>query len=314
LFGMPTAPTLPAPLAATPSDPPEEHVRALLDLRLRSLIEHEPGTRSGVDIEDLHQMRVAVRRMRAALKAAGPLLDPAWANGLRAELGWLGGALGPVRDLDVMLERLREEVAGLPRGDEPGGAVLVAVLDGDRVQARGEMLLALDDPRYAALLARLAGAVANPLPLGPPKRRPSLVELARAQARALRKAVARAGEDPPDEVLHALRIYGKRVRYTGELVAPGLRGTPAGDVIRRLLGATAQLQEVLGDHQDACVAEQRLRALVTELGDDPDPLAVFVAGRLVEREVLKAQRMRSGWLAAWRRVATQIEQLDQTDG
>ncbi|MBW0094267.1 CHAD domain-containing protein, partial [Pseudonocardia sp. KRD-188] len=82
------------------------------------MLAHDPGTRTGEDIEDLHQMRVSVRRMRAALKAARPLLDPVWADGLRAELGWLGGALGPVRDLDVMLLRLRAEVAALPAAEQ----------------------------------------------------------------------------------------------------------------------------------------------------------------------------------------------------
>src|SRR4029077_1143360 len=97
-----------------PSDSPVQHVRASLYQRLRALLAHEAGTRTGEDIEDLHQMRVAVRRMRATLKAARPLLDAAWADGLRAELGWRGGALGPVRDLDVLLLRLHEEIASLP--------------------------------------------------------------------------------------------------------------------------------------------------------------------------------------------------------
>ena len=61
---------LPAPVTAAPADPAPHHVRAALDLRLRALLRHDPGARSGTDIEDLHQMRVSVRRMRAALKAA----------------------------------------------------------------------------------------------------------------------------------------------------------------------------------------------------------------------------------------------------
>ena len=311
---MPSTLILPTPLVVALSDPPEEHVRAALDLRLRSLTEHEPGTRSGADIEDLHQMRVAVRRMRAALKAAGPVLDTEWADGLRAELGWLGGALGPVRDLDVMLERLRAEIAELPRLERTAGKKLIASLNREREQARAVLLAALDDPRYAALLERLTEAVTHPLPLGPAQARPSLVALVQTQARALRKAVVRAGAEPADEVLHDLRIRGKRLRYTGELVSPGLRGTRAGEVVRRLLGATARLQEVLGDHQDACVAELRLRGLVAELGDAPDPKIVFVAGRLVEREHRKARGMRNRWRAAWRRVATQVEHLERTDG
>jgi CHAD domain-containing protein len=300
---------LPAPFRATPADPPPVHVRAALDLRLRALLQHDPGTRSGADIEDLHQMRVSVRRMRAALKAARPLLDAAWADGLRAELGWLGRALGPVRDLDVMLLRLRGEVATLPPAEQEAGGVLVAVLESEHAAARAEMLSALDAPRYPALLERLADAVRAPLPAPPAGQvEPALVDLVRAEARTLRKAVAKAGPTPPDAVLHALRIHGKRVRYTGELVEPGLRGTPAGKAVKRLLAATEELQEVLGDHQDACVAEQRIRELLDALaersgGQFDDAHVVFVAGRLVERERHRAEAQRALWWAAWERVA-----------
>ena len=297
---------LPNPLSAEPADPPAHHVRAALDIRLRLLLAHEAGTRSGADVEDLHQMRVSVRRMRAALKAARPLLDVSWADGLRDELGLLGGALGPVRDLDVLLLRLRGEIAKLPEREQAAGEVLVAMLELARATARAEMLAALDAPRYASLLERLADAIRLPLPTPTATQaQPELVDLVRLQVHKLRKAVERAGEDPPDETLHALRILGKRVRYTGELLEPALRVSGAEDTrraVRRLLAATAALQEALGDHQDACVAEQRIRELVDELGDQPDPQVVFVAGRLVERERSRADATRALWWPAWERV------------
>ena len=295
---------LPEPYLAEPADLPSHHVRAALDLRLRALVAHDPGTRSGADIEDLHQMRVSVRRMRAALKAARPLLDEEWADGLRAELGWLGRALGPVRDLDVLLLRLRAEVATLPPAEREAGAVLVAALEDEHTRARAAMLSALDAPRYPALLERLADAVRRPLPPPPSgSPQPELADLVRAEARKLRRAVERAGPTPSDTVLHELRIRGKRVRYTGELVAPGLRGTRQGRTVKALLTATAALQEVLGDHQDACVAEQRVRELLDGLGELPDAHVVFVAGRLVERERGRAEVQRSRWWAAWEQVA-----------
>jgi CHAD domain-containing protein len=291
---------LPAPLAAAPSDPPAQHVRAALDLRLRALLRHDPGTRAGTDIEDLHQMRVAVRRMRASLKSARPLLDAAWADSLRAELGWLGRALGPVRDLDVMLLRLRGEIAGLPEREKAAGEVLVGRLVQEHGAARVEMLAALDAQRYSALLERLADAIRLPLPTpSATTAQPGLPDLARAEFRKLRRAVERAGEDPADEVLHALRIRAKRVRYTGELVRPALKGTPAGRTVKELLAATTQLQEVLGDHQDACVAEQRIRELLDGLGETIEAHVVFVAGRLVERERTRAEAKRGEWRAAW---------------
>jgi len=301
-------PTLPAPLTARPSDPSAHHVRAALDLRLRALMRHEPGTRTGVDIEDLHQMRVAVRRMRATLRSARPLLDARWADGLRAELGWLGRALGPVRDLDVMLARLRGEVATLPEREQDAAQVLVGSLEAEHAGARAEMLAALDASRYTALLERLVDAIRLPLPTpSATQSRPELIDLVRAEARRLRKAVERAGDDPPDAVLHALRIDGKRLRYTGELVEPALpRGRKA---VRRLLEATAGLQEVLGDHQDACVAEQRIRELLDGLPDDVDAHVVFVAGRLVERERARAEHLRRHWRAAWEKVADRTGEL-----
>jgi CHAD domain-containing protein len=292
-----------------PSATPVDHVRASLDQRLRALLTHEPGTRTGEDIEDLHQMRVAVRRMRATLKAARPLLDAAWSDDLRAELGWLGGALGPVRDLDVLLLRLHREIASLPADEQNAGVALLDALERERTTARAAMLEALTAPRYFGLLERLAETVSAPLPTPAPgdAPRPALVDLVRAEARKLRRAVEKAGDDPPDEVLHALRIRGKRVRYTGELVAPSLRGTPVGKQVRRLLSATTALQEVLGDHQDACVAEQRIRGLLAGLDVTPD--TVFVAGRLVERETHRAAEKRREWRGAWVLVDARIAEV-----
>jgi CHAD domain-containing protein len=303
-------PDLPPKLEAGPSDPPVEHVRAALDRRLRALLRHDPGTRTGADIEDLHQMRVAVRRMRATLTAARPLLDPEWARDLRAELGWLGRGLGPVRDLDVLLLRLRGEIAGLPEREQTAGEALVDALEVEHTAARADMLAVLDAPRYTALLERLADTVRQPLPTPQATRsQPDLLDLPRVELRKLRRDVQRAGEDPPDEVLHALRIRAKRVRYTGELVEPALRSGPGGKRVKRLITATAALQEVLGDHQDACVAEQRVRELLDGMGEVVDAHVVFVAGRLVERERTRAEAKRAGWRAAWADVEARSDAL-----
>lgn len=83
---------------------------------------------------------------------------------------------------------------------------------------------------------------------------------------------------------------------------PALRGTATGKAVKRLLGVTAELQEVLGDHQDACVAETRIRELLDGLAQ-PDRTVGFVAGRLVERERTRAEAKRAQWWAAWERVA-----------
>src|SRR5499427_3048733 len=66
----------------------------------------EPGTRLGSDPEELHQMRAAVRRLRAILGAVRDMFDPKWVAGLRSELDWLSTVLGNLRDLDVLREYL----------------------------------------------------------------------------------------------------------------------------------------------------------------------------------------------------------------
>ncbi|MGH3717694.1 MAG: CHAD domain-containing protein [Pseudonocardiaceae bacterium] len=295
-----------------PCDSTAHQLRAALDTRLRALLAHDPGTRVGADPEELHQMRVAVRRMRAMLKAARPLLDRAWADDLRAELGWLGRVLGPVRDADVLLERLRGRAAAFD--DTSGEAVetLIEALVADREAARAEMLAVLNSRRYTALLRRLATAVSRPLPAPPdPAAAPPLVELVRTEYRRLSKAVRAAGEDPPDEVLHALRIQGKRLRYTGELVAAAGR-KPVRKSVRELVESTVALQDVLGEHQDACVARHRVLLLLGGLGDVVETRVAFVAGRLVEREEVSRMATRQAWPAAWQQVQHRARSLQAT--
>ncbi len=298
--------TLGDPVRSRPSDPTAHLLRAALDTRLRALLAHDPGTRVGADPEELHQMRVAVRRMRAMLKAARPLLDQAWADDLRAELGWLGRALGPVRDADVLIERLRGRAVAFNDTSREAVETLIEALVADRETARAEMLAVLGSRRYTALLRRLATAVSRPLPT--PREHlaaPPLVELVRTEYRRLSKAVRAAGENPPDEVLHALRIRGKRLRYTGELAA-----TSGRKPVRKLVESTVALQDVLGEHQDACVAQHRVMLLLDDLGDIADVSVAFVAGRLVEREELSRMTTRQTWLAAWQQVQHQARSLD----
>lgn len=301
-----------APVPTKRSDPPVHQLRAGLDTRLRSLLAHDPGTRDGSDPEDLHKMRVAVRRMRAALKAARPMLDAAWADDLRAELGWLGRALGPVRDADVQLARLRDRAEAFDDEGRAAVEMLLAGLVAERDGARAELLAVLRSERYPALLQRLAAAVAEPLPTAGTERPPTLITLTGQEYRKLRKAAervedtaARQAGGAPDEALHALRIRAKRVRYTAELAA-----TSGDKAVRKLVTATTALQDVLGEHQDACVARDRVVGLLDRLGDVVDFNVVFTAGRLVEREEDSRAAARQDWPAAWRRVRKRARTAD----
>ena len=125
------------------------------------------------------------------------------------------------------------------------------------------------------------------------------------------EAMRAAGEDPPDEVLHALRIQGKRLRYTGELVAASGRKAERAPV-RKLVASTVALQDLLGEHQDACVAQHRVMLLLDGLGDGVDVDVAFAAGRLVEREDVSRMEMRQSWPAAWQQVRHRAQSLQPT--
>jgi CHAD domain-containing protein len=283
---------LPAPGPAVRprrSAPAQEHVAAALRAQYDAIVRHHPGTRLGRDPEELHQMRVATRRMRAILRAARVLLDPEWVRSLRAELGWLGGALGPVRDLDVLVDHLRADAHLLGRDDEGAFLVLLRALEAEHNADRAALLAALGEPRFVALIERLDAETKAP-PLRPGGE--SLQGLAGREFRRLRKTVRALGEHPPDAELHAARIGVKRARYAAELAERSV-GKAATAVIRD----AKVLQDVLGDHQDAAVAEDRIRALVKPRTSVAQAIA---AGRVIERQHERRRAARAAFPESWR--------------
>lgn len=246
------------------------------------LLAHDPGTRLGTDPEDLHQLRVATRRARAFLRAARPLLDPDWAEPLRAELGWLGAALGPARDLDVLLEHLRADPASAAL---PG---LVESLADEREAAYADVLTALSDARYLALLDRLETAE----PQLRSRADQTLASLWRDEWRRTRRAFAALGPGSADEELHAARIKVKRARYAAELAGPELGGNG-----ERFVAAAKRLQDVLGEHQDASVAEARVEAWAAD-----DETRRAAAKPLIEHQRARRREARKDWPKAWKRL------------
>ena len=282
-----------APVEAGPADPAAYHVRAKLDREIRAMLAYEPGTRSGADPEDLHQMRVALRRMRSVLKLSGELVGSA-AEPVRAELGWLGQSLGEVRDYDVLIGHLRAVIAEFEVRDQAAGRRLVSKFVTERAAAKRRLTRALSSTRYSALLrevSTLASPSSSPVDVPVPH---DLVDGLRKPHRKLAKAVRALSPDPPDDDLHALRIHGKKLRYAAELALTSAKKKRAAR-IRKLIKATKTFQTVLGDHQDAVVAAERMRTVLPSL----DAEAGFVAGRIAERELARRAGARAAWPAAW---------------
>ena len=129
-------------------------VTATMDTQLRVLLDQQRKVDDLNDPEAVHQMRVAIRRMRVVLRA-----DADTAPELRAELGWLGGELGTVRDLDVLAHRLATSASALGSADADGVAELLTALHDARVAARATLRGVLTDERYRSLLRALAKLV-----------------------------------------------------------------------------------------------------------------------------------------------------------
>ncbi len=268
---------------------PGEALGIAFEAEYRALLAHDPGTRRGDDPEDLHQLRVATRRLRAFLRTARPLVDHDWASELRDELGWLGGHLGPARDLDVMLERLRAEVAELGP-DARAAAGLIAELEAERAAAYRDVASTLEGDRYFGLLDRLEEAASPPLSGDTTK----LAKIFERETKRMRRTFRALGKDPDDDALHASRIAVKRARYAADLAAHEL-GRPGAEFVSR----AKRLQDVLGDHQDAVVARARIRDWATTTSH---PGSTVAAERLLELEHQRMVAPRAAWPGVWRKL------------
>jgi CHAD domain-containing protein len=285
---LPSAPKL--DFASAPLDV----LRAAIVTSTARLISHDPGVRIGEDAEAVHQARVATRRLRSDLKTFRKVVDPDWDAALRDELKWVGTLLGAVRDDDVLLERLESRLAELPAADADPGKHVLEALHEHRDRARAELLEAMRSDRYMALLDRLvAAARAVPSSGEVDELEVELGDLVRKPWKKLRRAVQELGDDPPDAELHAVRIRAKRCRYAAEAVAPAV-----GKAAKRFAAAVEGVQEVLGEHQDAVVAGQWLRAHAADSGGRAD--RAFVAGELAGLEDVAADRSREQWSKAWK--------------
>lgn len=272
-----------------------EALRAALMGSVARMLAHDPGVRIGEHPKDVHQLRVGTRRLRSDLRTFRPVLDPAWLEPLRDELKWVAGLLGHVRDADVLEGRLRRQVEALPAGDAAAVAPLLGKLGAQREASRSELREAMASDRYADLFEQLVVSASTP-PLVRDAHTPArdlLPELVNRPWKHLRKAVEELSSDPQAEELHRVRILSKRVRYAAEAAAPVM-----GKKAEKLAEAVAGVQSVLGDVQDAVVAEGWLREAAKGL---PAPQAL-VAGELIAVQRAERSASQDAWPRAWKRV------------
>jgi triphosphatase len=268
---------------------------------------HEPGARLGDDPEELHDLRVAGRRLDAILRQFQSFMPPAYL-GIRATLKTVLSALGHARDLDVALGELQNFSRKLPKSDRVGVEPLKEHLLSERGRARAQMLSVLDSiwvqKNFQELTSLLTvpDAASAASSAGPALHTaPALI---RQRFRKLRKRADLLKVDSSTDEYHEVRGQVKKLRYALEAVA-ALYGKPAVEMVRAL----RRWQENLGLQQDAAVAMQRLNALAKAQPKAIPAETLFLMGRLAESHLGAAMHARKRCVAGYRKVRQKWKKL-----
>ena len=250
----------------TPDDPMSEAGRKTFRFHYLRMLCHEPGTRRGRDIEALHDMRVATRRMRAAFRVFGDYFEPKVVAPYLKGLKRTGRALGAVRDLDVFRAKTQAYADTVPASERAGLEGFLCTLEARREDARDQMIEHLDSKKHHRFVKRFGKFVETEglgsLTMAPNGGEPQPFRVRHVAPMAIyeRWAAVRAYDEwvsipnPPLPRLHALRIACKRLRYTLEFFKEVL-GADTKQVIKEIVA----MQDLLGSLQDAVVASRILR-------------------------------------------------------
>jgi CHAD domain-containing protein len=287
--------TGPRAIGVRPDDTLPEAARKVLAFHFAKMRAKERGARSGADTEDLHDMRVASRRMRAAWRVFDEAFKPGRTRKLRARLKVLSDKLGAVRDLDVLVEGLEAYRGGLDADQQPGLDTLLGLWRRQRNSARLILIDELDSRRFTGFVAAMeefleagsneAATVASPtLPHRVMDRAPSQIWAAYEAVRAYELVLPWADI----ETLHDLRIACKWLRYDLEFFGEAL-GSDAPHLLERVM----DLQDFLGCLHDADVAAKLARdVLVARAGElssqERDAIGAYLHSR--ERELARRRR------------------------
>jgi CHAD domain-containing protein len=260
-----------------------------------------PRAWEGLDTNGVHSMRVATRRIRAAVRAFNDVIPRRSATTFKANFRWLARALGEVRDLDVYRDNLGRYMQALPPDDAQHLVYYDAWLTKQGAKARRRLVASLGSRRYERVIERLERF----LDRGPSRMAlrsgPRIEDAAHAYVERRLKKIVKCrrsiGKDAAREELHALRIQAKRLRYKLEFLADLYPGR-----LKSMIEATTRLQDFLGEQQDALVASERLRSFAHTVPVRSSGRGLLLAlGELVQVQEGQAAAEREHFPREWRR-------------
>lgn len=298
---------------ARPDDPLITFAYACLRNEFASLLAQRPNPDETPTAAAVHKLRIATRRLRVALRMFRRMLPKHEAQQLRKDLRWLSRALGEVRDLDVYTENFRTYRQAVSADRRRDLDEYELHLRRARADARNELGALFTHERYARLIVSFS-AFLDGAPSEAAERRWQALRVSDGPKKYLRKSAKRVRKlgrkvvrkehaEPTPKTLHRLRIRAKRLRYELELFVEAL---PA---LERAAKATKALQQLLGEHQDACTATARLEKYAAKLrtrdrDQDREPAAL---GELLAIQQRKAEETRAAFVTEWRKFAKIIE-------
>ena len=292
------------------TDPVAEAARKVFLQQLRRMQRHEAGSRSGEDIESVHKMRVAVRRMRSLLRLVGGYYQRKPIADIEHGLRGIARALGAIRDLDVLILDLQHFSATLPPEAKQQANALISRLDRRRAKRRKRLNALLDSKGYARFLRRVERFANTPgkrarrlKPAYAPHELRHVLPPLLHQQLAIVKAYDTILPAADDAHLHALRVECKRLRYAIEFFAPVL-GASAGGYLQLVVS----MQDALGRINDIAVFVNRL----SRLGKLSPEQAALVADYKSRRHDELLQ-LRAEFYEQWARFNTRAAQRQFSD-
>jgi CHAD domain-containing protein len=269
--------------------------RRLLRRHMQRLLKEEAGARADKDIEAVHEMRVATRRMRAILPLLEDVAPREEVRAFRKRIKNIAQDLAGVRDCDVFLQQVQGYIATLPEENRPAMEVLTTAIQRERDVARSHMLTDLDSQRYANFKRDFAIFITNSTTQWNTTTRicdiaGSTIWQRYENLRAYEIRITMDMEtlmnlhEDEDVVLHDMRIAGKRLRYVLEIFSE-----QAGDKAKAALDPLVALQDCLGIIQDVSVAKGFVANLKVSGERQRAAMDGYVASREEDRKNQLAQ-------------------------
>ncbi len=279
------APGRAAELILSPDAPARAAVAAVLRGHLETVRRNERGVIADIDTEFLHDLRVALRKMRSILGQVRGVLPQDEVDRLRAALGTAARVTGPLRDVDVHLLGRAAVESLLPDVLRPGLSAFFDEVAAGRRTALEAVRTELRSERWADLLARSESLLQRAIAPGDGEvladTEWSAAPVSRVARRTLRRLLRKVLEDgaridaaTPDARLHDLRIRCKKLRYALEAFGSLLPGEDRSAMTRQLKG----LQSVLGTFNDLCVQGEVLRERLERIEPGEVALAAALGG------------------------------------